>query len=151
MGSDVRPRLFSWGKTSAIALARLSEIGYKRRSFLAFSALPSQGLVQEVRAMMKRICLALMFALVLLAAVESRAATQAGPLDSDTMKVALHTATAQENGFIDKVLTKVNEGVLPLDMVQSTFLWAKKKPRRKYEYFKIGIIYRAKQAGVSIQ
>lgn len=99
---------------------------------------------------MKRFSLVMAFALVLLLAANSHAAVKAGPLDSDTMKVALHTATVQENGFIDHVLTKVNEGIIPLEMVQSTFLWAKKKPRWKFEYFKFGMKYRAAQAGISL-
>jgi hypothetical protein len=101
-----------------------------------------------------------LFALVLTLslAVGSLAATtstttkkkQPNPLDAKTMKVALHTATAEEGGFIDMVLAKVDDGTLPLDLVQSTFLWAKKKPYRKFQYFKYGLLLRAAQRGISL-
>jgi hypothetical protein len=66
------------------------------------------------------------------------------------MKAALHTATPEEDGFIDRALALVDKGVLPLDLVQSTFLWAKKKSRYKFQYFKRGLILRAAQQGISL-
>jgi hypothetical protein len=102
---------------------------------------------------MNRTCLslALMAALMcaLLAAVGSRTA-EASSLDADTMKVALRTATPEEDGFIEHVLELVDRGKLPLDLVESTFLWAKKKPRHKFQYFKRGVILRAQQQGIPI-
>jgi hypothetical protein len=88
--------------------------------------------------------------LAVLAAVWVRTVHAAGPLDADTMKAALQTATPQENGFIDHVLAMVDAGKLPLDMVESTFLWAKKKPRKKFYYFREGLIRRAADAGITI-
>ncbi len=85
-----------------------------------------------------------------LAAVWVRTVNAASPLDADTMKAALRTATPQENGFIDHVLAMVDAGKLPLDMVESTFLWAKKKPRKKFYYFREGLIRRAADAGIKI-
>jgi hypothetical protein len=96
---------------------------------------------------MDRICLSCALAFALLAAVGMRAA-EASTLDADTMKVALHTATPEEDGFIEYVLLKVDKGVLPLDLVESTFLWAKKKPCYKFQYFKRGLILRAAQQGI---
>jgi hypothetical protein len=75
----------------------------------------------------------------------------AGVLDADTMRAALHTATPQEGGFIDRVLAMVESGKLPVDMVQSTFLWAKNKPRRKFFYFQQAMILRAKEIGVDLK
>jgi hypothetical protein len=89
----------------------------------------------------------LMFAL--LAAADVRTA-KASTLDANTMKVALHTNTAEENGFIDRVLALVDRHVLPLDMVDSTFLWARKKPHNKFQYFKRGLILRAQQQGIGL-
>ena len=98
---------------------------------------------------MNRIRLSLALLFVLFAATGSRAAAT-NPLDADVMKVALHTAAPEENGFIDHVLTLVNKGRLPLDLVESTFLWAKKKPYNKFQYFKRGLIWRAKQQGIAL-
>jgi hypothetical protein len=76
-------------------------------------------------------------------AVTGQEARFASPLtDADTMKAALHTNTREENFFIDNVLDLVEQGVLPRDMVYSTFLWARKKPRHKFQYFRFGLLYR---------
>jgi len=106
------------------------------------------GLVWR-HAPMYRTCLSLALVCFLLAVVGNRTA-EASPLDADTMKAALHTATPEEDGFIEYVLTRVDKGTLPLDLVQGTFLWAKKKPRRKFQYFKQGLIVRAQQQGISL-
>ena len=98
---------------------------------------------------MKPVCLTLAFAFVLLAAAGSRAA-EAGALDAGVMKVALHTAAPEEDGFIDRVVDMVNRQILPTDLVESTFLWAKKKPRNKFQYFKHGLILRASQQGIAV-
>jgi hypothetical protein len=85
---------------------------------------------------------------LLLAAVSGR--TEASPLDADVMKAALRTATPEEDGFINRVLMLVDRGKLPLDMVESTFLWARKRPQRKFQYFKWALTYRAQQQGIKI-
>jgi hypothetical protein len=98
---------------------------------------------------MKRVCLCLCLALGL-AAVLRPCPAQTGALDPQVMKVALHTATPQEGGFIDLVVQRVDKGTLPLDLVQSTFLWARKKPARKFFYFKLGLIQRAAAQGIRL-
>jgi hypothetical protein len=98
---------------------------------------------------MVRNCLSLIAVFLLLTAAASRQA-EASPLDANTMRVALHTATPEEDGFIDHVLMLVDRGALPLDMVESTFLWARKKPQRKFQYFKYGMLARAKQQGIAL-
>ena len=75
---------------------------------------------------------------------------EAGVLDPNVMKVVLHTATPQEQGFIEYVVARVDAGTLPLDMVQSTFLWARRKPRKKFFYFKQGLILRAAAQGIKL-
>ena len=75
---------------------------------------------------------------------------EAGALDPNVMRIVLHTATPQENGFIDYVVARVDNGTLPLDLVQSTFLWARKKPRKKFFYFKQGLILRAAAQGITL-
>ncbi len=97
---------------------------------------------------MVRNCLSLLLVCVLLAAAGRQAA--ASPLDANTMKVALHTATPEEDGFIDHVLMLVDKGTLPLDMVESTFLWARRRPQRKFQYFKYALTLRAQQRGIAL-
>jgi hypothetical protein len=75
---------------------------------------------------------------------------EAGVLDPNVMKVVLHTATPQEGGFIEYVVARVDKGTLPLDLVQSTFLWARKKPRKKFFYFKQALILRAADRGIRL-
>jgi hypothetical protein len=75
---------------------------------------------------------------------------EAGVLDPNVMKIVLHTATPQEQGFIDYVVARVDKGTLPLELVQSTFLWARKKPRKKFFYFKQGLILRAADRGIKL-
>lgn len=98
---------------------------------------------------MNRACLCLLIVLAILVTVLPGAA-QAGFLDADTMKAALHTATPQEEGFIQHVVDLVDSRKLPLDLVQSTFIWAKKKPYKKFYYFKQGLLLRASQRGIKI-
>ncbi|MGD0655794.1 MAG: hypothetical protein ABSA16_15760 [Thermoguttaceae bacterium] len=72
-------------------------------------------------------------------------------LDATTMKAALRTATIEEGGFIDYVLAKVNKGLLPADLVDGTFQWARKKPyKHRFQYFKQALIVRAAGIGVKI-
>ena len=39
---------------------------------------------------------------------------EAGALDPNVMRIVLHTATPQENGFIDYVVARVDNGTLPV-------------------------------------
>jgi hypothetical protein len=98
---------------------------------------------------MNRFSLLLALVFALSAAVWSRAA-ETSLLDADTMKVALRTATPEEDGFIEYVLGRVDKGTLPVELVESTFLWAKKKPRNKFQYFKRGLILRAEREGTHL-
>jgi hypothetical protein len=91
----------------------------------------------------------LMLVLILLATVLVPP-VEAGVLDPDVMKAALHTATPQEGGFIEYVVGRVDNGTLPLDLVQSTFLWARKRPRKKFYYFKQALILRAAAQGIRL-
>jgi hypothetical protein len=75
---------------------------------------------------------------------------RAGLPTTDEMKVALKTATPEEDGFIDRVQLLVKKNKLPEDLVMSTFIWAKRKIRYKFQYFKRGLIVRADQRGISL-
>jgi hypothetical protein len=71
-------------------------------------------------------------------------------LDPEQIKVALHTITDIEEGFVDRTIKLVQAGTLPRDMFQSTFLWARKKPRHKFQYFKQALTVRAAGIGVTL-
>lgn len=74
----------------------------------------------------------------------------AAPLEVDKMKAALQTATPEENGFIEKVSELVVQDRLPRKLVDSTFLWARKKPQYKFQYFKLGLKVRAAKLGIEL-
>jgi hypothetical protein len=99
---------------------------------------------------MSRFFLPLLIVTTLLAMPWARAANADVQLTAEVMKIALRTATPQEDGFIEYVLARVDKGTLPLDLVQSTFLWAKKKSHRKFFYFKQGLILRAAERGIKL-
>lgn len=75
---------------------------------------------------------------------------QADLPDVETMKAALQTATPEEDGFLYRVMEKVETGTLPVALVESTFLWARQKPRNKFQYFKRGLILRAAKEGIAL-
>ena len=99
---------------------------------------------------MWRKSLLLMALLALLAVRGTQTAQAATRLDAETMKAALKTATPEEDGFVQRVVDRVSAGKLPQDLVVSTFLWARKKPRRQFQYFKLGLIVRARWLGISL-
>lgn len=73
------------------------------------------------------------------------------PLDLGEMRVALRTATNEENAFLESVVKMARTGQLPADIVESSFLWARKKPRNKFQYFKQALIFLAAQRGILLK
>lgn len=88
-----------------------------------------------------------MLAMLFLMAARMHAAE---PLDAESIKAALRTATPEEEAFIDRTVAMVGKGTLPRDLFESTFLWARKKPRLKFQYFQRGLILRAEQQGIRL-
>jgi hypothetical protein len=72
-------------------------------------------------------------------------------LDAETLKKVLRPPTDDDAKWIDKIVNKVNKGKLPLDLVESTFLWSRKKGKNRFEYFKHALILRAAQQGIVIK
>jgi hypothetical protein len=99
---------------------------------------------------MFRMSLTLTVLLALLALCGRQTAKAATRLNAETMKAALQTANPEENGFIEHVLDLVDAGKLPESLVESTFLWARKKPRRKFQYFKYALTVRARHSGIEL-
>jgi len=71
-------------------------------------------------------------------------------LDADLIKVALKTATPEEEGFVETAVALARAGILPPSLVESTFQWARKKPHRKFQYFKRALLLRAAEQGVRL-
>ncbi|MBN1395537.1 MAG: hypothetical protein JW959_10975 [Pirellulales bacterium] len=98
---------------------------------------------------MNRICILLAMALLLVSTAKLCRA-ESVVLDVEKMKVALHVSEEQNQGFIEYVVARAKAGTLPIDLVESTFLWAIRKPHKKFYYFKYGLIERAKQRGITL-
>lgn len=91
-------------------------------------------------------------ALLALLAIWDRQSASAGPkLDARTMKAVLRTATVEEEGFIDRAVNAALDGTLPPSVVDSSFEWAKRKPKHKFQYFKQAVLHQAAQQGVEIK
>jgi hypothetical protein len=56
----------------------------------------------------------------------------------------------EEGGFIEKTVGMVNAGTMPKDLFASCFLWARKKPNHKFQYFKAALTARAADAGIQL-
>jgi hypothetical protein len=72
-------------------------------------------------------------------------------LDADTMKKVLRPPTPDDAAFIDRVVKLVSKGKLPADLVDSTLQWARKKNKRRFNYFKQALILRAADRGITIK
>lgn len=100
---------------------------------------------------MARTAFATVLCIVLAAVVATAVATaEETKLNAEQMKAVLGTATPEENGFINRVVTMVEQGQLPASLVESTLLWARRKPDHRFQYFKRGLILRAAKEGIRI-
>ena len=69
----------------------------------------------------------------------------------ETLRTVLRCRRDEEFEFADLVASKVEAGVLPLDMVLSMLKWARKRrPDLPFPYFKEGITRRAASIGVDL-
>ncbi len=83
-----------------------------------------------------------------LPAVDGQNGTSGTPTLKDILEKGLRARRPEEFAFIATVLAKVDRGDLPRDVVQSTFLWARRQPSHPYQYFEEGLRQRAKKIGV---
>jgi hypothetical protein len=72
------------------------------------------------------------------------------PTLKDTLEKGLRARRPEEFAFIALVVEKVNDGSLPLALVDSTFLWARKRDTYPFQYFQEAIRVRAKKIGVDL-
>ena len=68
----------------------------------------------------------------------------------DRLKSDLRAQTPRQFNFIERVVSAVEENRLPLGVVDSTYLWARKKPQNRFQYFERAILVRAQRLGVKI-
>jgi len=71
-------------------------------------------------------------------------------LDPEQIKAALHTSSEIEGGFIDRTVGMVRAGALPRDLFTSCFIWARKRPRHQFQYFKQALTIRAAEIGIHL-
>jgi hypothetical protein len=72
-------------------------------------------------------------------------------LDAEMMKKLLRPPTPDDDAFIDRVANQVKKGILPASLVDSTLQWARKKSKRRFNYFKQALILRAAQQGIVVK
>jgi thioesterase domain-containing protein len=85
------------------------------------------------------------------AAAAPEVAVETGITDLKRTLVEVLKARRQEEfDYIDKVTTFVDQKKLPREMVESTFNWARKKPRHQFQYFEAALRVRAKAIGVDL-
>lgn len=76
----------------------------------------------------------------------------------DQLRIGLKAYTPKDKAFVNRVVDLVERGVLPRNLVDSTFLWARKNavsrrgrnPLRPIVYFEPALILRAKRLGISL-
>ena len=99
---------------------------------------------------MSRRSLAVSILLATLAAAWAPSARAASPLTADVMIVALRPELPGDRNYLTYVAALLDQGQLPRHLVESTFLWAREKPRHKYRYFKHALIVRADAVGIDL-
>ncbi|HZZ71226.1 MAG TPA: hypothetical protein VFE24_03180 [Pirellulales bacterium] len=78
------------------------------------------------------------------------AGPQAAPDLKDVLEKGLKARRPEEFDFVALVVTKVENGSLPRDLVESTFLWARRHPTNEFQYFEFAMRERAKKIGVTL-
>jgi hypothetical protein len=71
-------------------------------------------------------------------------------LDAETIKAGLHTASREDEGFVQRVVDLMEQGTLPEKLVKSVFAWARRKERNRFQYFKRGLTIQAAKIGVEV-
>ncbi|MBN2292666.1 MAG: hypothetical protein JXM70_09590 [Pirellulales bacterium] len=72
-------------------------------------------------------------------------------LDAETLKIALRVGRPEDKDFIDRIVDMMNTGKLPSSIVQKCFLWAKKKRKHKFQYFKRALIMLAASKNIVVK
>jgi len=84
-------------------------------------------------------------------AVPAMAASDETPLTAETLKAGLRTVDPDDDAYLTYIAALANQGQIPMDLVQSTYLWARQKPYpKRAKYFKQAIILRAARQGITL-
>lgn len=87
---------------------------------------------------------------VVISLLTVQVARAADDLDPEQIKAVLHTTSDIEGGFVDRTVGMVQAGTLPRDLFTSCFIWARKKPRHQFQYFKQALTLRAADIGINL-
>jgi hypothetical protein len=68
----------------------------------------------------------------------------------EQLEDGLKARLPREFEFIDRVVSLVQQGRLPLDLVKSTFQWARAKRPYPFPYFERGLRLRAAKLGITL-
>ena len=66
------------------------------------------------------------------------------------LQTGLKARRPVEFQYLDRVVTLVDTGILPRSMVDSTFMWARKKSTKQLQYFQFALRARAAKQGIFI-
>ena len=69
----------------------------------------------------------------------------------EQLEKGLRARLPREFAFINRVVTMVEKGQLPLDLVRGTFDWARKKRPYPFPYFEQGLKKRAARIGIKVR
>ncbi len=83
-------------------------------------------------------------------ALQARAQSGVAADLKQQLESELKARRPEEFEFIEQVVTLVDEGTLPLSLVNSTFLWARKKQPYPFVYFERALRHRAAELGISL-
>jgi hypothetical protein len=100
---------------------------------------------------LRAVALVLVFAVAATGLVRAQVVTSGGIVVA-TLKQQLETGllarTPSEQAFVNEVVALVNSGDLPISLVQSTFLWARRKGKFPMPYFERALRLRASAIGI---
>lgn len=69
----------------------------------------------------------------------------------EMLEKGLQARRPVEFAFIERVVQRVHDGTLPIDLVRGTFDWARNKRPYPYPYFERALKVRAARQGISIE
>lgn len=66
----------------------------------------------------------------------------------DQLIFGLRVGRPEDTAYINSVVKMVDRGQLRLDLVRTTFIWARRKPYNKVQYFQQALKLRAEKEGI---
>ena len=142
-----KPALFS---TDSVATDfRVVQIGNSLIAFRVFLF----ARFTVVSTKLRLIALVAILAVLAAGLVEAQVVTSGGivvPTLKQQLETGLLARTPQEQDFVAEVVALVDSGDLPLSLVQSTFLWARRKRPYPMPYFEHALKVRAAAMGIGL-